>query len=143
MKSMFAICLFLAVNLSVNAQAPVSSAKDKTQYDPKEAFLNVSYKLKEGKMIVLINDVPYYVETISSSIGTDMYKIFSLDGKTALASYTVVKDKPTVNFMVTANGSQYQKLDFTEYLSKATSDLEKDAVKRKYPVYWLFKNEIK
>lgn len=143
MKSMFTFCLFLAVSLCANAQAPVSSAKDKTQYDPKEAFLNVSYKWKDGKMTVLINDEPAYVETTTSSIGTDMYKILTLDGKKELASYTVVKDKPTVNFMVTANGAQYQKLDFTEYLSKATSDLEKDAVKRKYPVYWLFKSGIK
>lgn len=144
------LILFTAFSFKLQAQTvkptpPVTKAETKAattvEVDSKEAFLNVSYKFKDRKMMVFVDDAGVsalaFIEATSSALTADTYTISSLDGKTVIATYTVEREG---NKVTMAYGKNVKTFDLTAYLAKCSSNLEKDAVKRKHPVYWLFKN---
>ena len=109
---------------------------------PKEAIINVSYKMEGGKMLVFIKDngaKHVFVETTESTLSEDTYKIYSADGKRLIATYTAGRKATDIKLMI-ENPKNSKAFVLGEYLARATSDLEKDAMKRKIPVYWLYKN---
>lgn len=118
--------------------------KQQASVDPREAFLNISYKLDGRKMTVLVDEngspKPIFMEVTSSTFTSDEYKIYAMDGKKLIATYTVGRDVNKITMTINAEKNKKQEFDLTAYLDRCSSSLEKDVVKRKNPVYWLYKN---
>jgi hypothetical protein len=134
--------LISAILLLVATTGTYAQTEKTSDVEPKEAFLNVSYDFKGAKMFVNIDKSEHaFIEKTSSTIKADTYTIYTADGKTLLATYTVDRQESIVKMVLKKEGS-VKTFDLTEYLSHCSSDLEKDAVKRKVPVYWLYKNGL-
>ncbi|WP_133162445.1 hypothetical protein [Flavipsychrobacter stenotrophus] len=133
-----------AVSASKATAKSAPAAQQQSSVDPREAFLNVSYKLDGRKMTVLVDEngtaKPLFMETTSSTFTSDEYKIFALDGKKHIATYKVGRDVNKITMIINVDKNKKQEFDLTTYLDRCSSSLEKDAVKRKNPVYWLYKN---
>lgn len=109
---------------------------------PREAVLNISYKMTGGKMLVMADDHkegPIFVEKTASTLSEDTYQIYNADGKSLIATYTVGRKATDITLTI-VKGKTVKEFALREYLARATSDLERDAIKRKLPVYWLYKN---
>lgn len=129
---------------TATAAAKPAAGGNEVDVDPRDAFFNVSYKFQGSKMVVVINDngesIPF-VEVTSSTLSADTYKIYKADGKTLIATYTASRKADKITLILNIDKNRKHEFDLTTYLANCRNgDIEKDAVRRKTPVYWLYKN---
>lgn len=122
--------------------AEVTTSNQSLDVNPKEATRNVNYKMQGGKTLVLVDEYKngaVFIEKTTSTPGEDNYSIYSADGKRLIATYAVGKRANDIK-MVIVKDNTVKAFMLGEYLARAGSDLERDAMKHKLPVYWLYRN---
>ena len=109
---------------------------------PKEAMNTINYKMSGGKMMVLATDhkeSPVFMEKATSTTSEDTYRIYSAEGKTLIATYTVGKRSSDIKLIVEKDKTAKEFI-LGDYLARCSNDQEKEEMKHKIPVYWLYKN---